>query len=299
MFSSLWASLEGRKWWHPRKRDDAAPLRSFIRPGKPEKLRLHIFGIKDLVLHWIHYLCLGQNKTSMYRLGWKYADCKWKRREKKKKKHESVLAVKIPKNRHFHFDFDRSMESVKRAAYEECGFDIIIIYKKKKMTEAEDLTLTGGNTASCSFILRPSSLNHFMPFPLSSFLCCFSHLLIITRVCFIDTHDAPARVFLTRLSQQTAPHSARTKQQASLCSSPPHCSLCFPARKTLAPRLHAKWNERRKKRKKWPQAESCYTRRSSVSSSSPALFHWCHSDHTSPPSGRSRQRINPKYSVFF
>lgn len=61
--------------------------------------------------------------------------------------------------------------------------------------------------------------------------------------------DAPARVFLTRLSQQTAPHSARTKQQASLCSSPPHCSLCFPARKTLAPRLHAKWNERRKKGK--------------------------------------------------
>lgn len=106
------------------------------------------------------------------------------RGERRRKKHESVLAVKFPKNRHFDFDFDRSMKSVKRAAYEECGFDIIMIYKKKKITEAEDLTLTGGNTASCSFILRPSSLNHFMSCPLSSFLCCFSHLLI-TRVCFI------------------------------------------------------------------------------------------------------------------
>lgn len=53
-------------------------------------------------------------------------------RKKKKKKHESVLALKIPKNRHFDFDFDRSMKSVKRAASEECGFDKIIIYEKKK-----------------------------------------------------------------------------------------------------------------------------------------------------------------------
>lgn len=217
------------------------------------------------------------------------------RGERRRKKHESVLAVKIPKNRHFDFDFDRSMKSVKRAAYEECGFDIIMIYKKKKITEAEDLTLTGERRPVHSSCVLPRSIISCLALFRPSFVV--SHISS-SHVCVLYP-DAPARVFLTWLSQQTAPHSARAKQQASLCSSPPHCSLCFPARKTLAPRLHAKWNERRKKRGKWPQAESCYMKKFKVSSSSPTLFHWCNSDRTSPPSGRSRQRINPKYSVFF
>lgn len=68
------------------------------------------------------------------------------REREREKKHESGLAVKIPENRHFHFDFHQSTKSAKRAVYGECSAHIIIIIKKRKPPEAEDFPQTGGDT---------------------------------------------------------------------------------------------------------------------------------------------------------
>lgn len=107
--------------------------------------------------------------------------------------------------------------------------------------------------------VRPSSFYHFLSPPPAS---------LSSRFFTPATHPITA---------------CRDETTGSLCSSPPLFPP-FPARKSLATRSHAKWNQTNKKKKLFV----VQSKRRSFSDL----------EHTSPPSGRSRRHVEAECSIF-